>query len=435
MKTSVLNQNVLTKYLFAVIAIIVPNLIFAQSGPGGGSGNNSPLSNGLSFQSYTRISGINNQAGSVYLYEDVAPGIDATVKIDSLVNGAAINIFDDNSNNVGYRQAFQPAIRSGNVVGYSYAVFSFKFFVANTNQPLLLETVNATALDIDGNSTLKEFAEINMGGGNATFMSTTVDISLLQPLTGKFIGENILGIERNGIDTTAFANMFTVTNGGINGFTLRAGTFTVSPTNTSRQFSLYMKAFQYPFQGTLPVELFSFTATLNKKQVELKWITLTEMNVSHFIVEKSVDGKNFSDAGVVFAFGNTTEKKTYSLIDNVTNIQNGMVYYRLRTYDIDGRSQLSETRIIRIGKEMQGISLLTYPNPVINELRITLPKEWQNRKVHIQIFNSKGQMVRSHVTLSASQTEMINVSSLTRGVYGVKASDGEYTAQQTIVKQ
>jgi hypothetical protein len=57
----------------------------------------------------------------------------------------------------------------------------------------------------------------------------------------------------------------------------------------------------------LPVKLVSFTATLNDNHTDLKWTTMTENNLSHYAVEKSTDGKNFSQAGVVFASGNTTE--------------------------------------------------------------------------------------------------------------------------------
>ena len=53
-----------------------------------------------------------------------------------------------------------------------------------TNDVVNLQTVGATALDIDGNATLKEFAEIDMGGGNATYMSTTPDISVISILSG-----------------------------------------------------------------------------------------------------------------------------------------------------------------------------------------------------------------------------------------------------------
>src|SRR4029078_5972515 len=131
---------------------------------------------------------------------------------------------DDNSNGLGYKDALQPEIQSGNIIGSSYAVFTISFYQAGTQIPAYLQQVNATALDIDGNLTLKEFAEINMGtGGVAKYMSTTLDISLLDMLLGKFKGTNILGMERAGIDTASMGNMFTSVNRNISSFTVKYG--------------------------------------------------------------------------------------------------------------------------------------------------------------------------------------------------------------------
>lgn len=197
---------------------------------------------------------------------------------------------------------------------------------------------------------------------------------------------------------------------------------------------MYLKGFQYPFQTTLPLDLVSFTASVNRSQVDLKWVTMNEVNVSHFLVEKSYDGKTFNDAGLVFAYGNTSEKKNYSISDNISNIQSGILYYRLRTYDVDGRTQLSDVRIIRIGKQKEYISLLTYPNPVRNELRVTIPSGWQNKPMRLEVYNGNGQLVKVRNMQAASQTEMLDLVGLAKGFYIVRAIAGEETAQQSIIK-
>jgi hypothetical protein len=189
-------------------------------------------------------------------------------------------------------------------------------------------------------------------------------------------------------------------------------------------------------ESTLPVQLKNFTAQLNNNKVDLKWVTSTEINTSHFVIEKSLDGINFSDAGTVFAFGNSTDEKNYSFTDNINVSQASVIYYRLRTVDVDGKSGYSATRIIRIGKQTgQTISILTYPNPVSNELRITLPDNWQNKKVTFEIFNANGQVSKRTESANSGQTETLNVSNLVRGFYFVRASCEGQTAQQKIVKQ
>jgi hypothetical protein len=112
--------------------------------------------------------------------------------------------------------------------------------------------------------------------------------------------------------------------------------------------------------AALPVS-FNFTAVLNKSKIDLRWMTASEKNVSHFELERSFDGINYTAAGIVFAYGNTNENKTYTFPENV-NMNKVVIYYRLRSIDGEGKSQLSEIRINRTGKENEVTSTFTYPN-------------------------------------------------------------------------
>jgi SdrD B-like domain/Secretion system C-terminal sorting domain len=193
----------------------------------------------------------------------------------------------------------------------------------------------------------------------------------------------------------------------------------------------------YKTQIALPIKLISFTALLNNNSnVNLRWKTASEINVSHFIIERSIDGVTFSDAGMVFAAGNSTTDNDYTLSDNITSITSPVVYYRLRSQDIDGKSQLSEVRVVRLAKQGQqnSLSILTFPNPVTNELRITNPASWQNKNITYEIFSLNGQLVSKTVVAGASQTETANVSKLQSGIYMVKANCEGQVATQRIVK-
>ena len=186
----------------------------------------------------------------------------------------------------------------------------------------------------------------------------------------------------------------------------------------------------------LPVKMKSFTAQLNNSKVDLKWITSTEINASHFVIERSYNGSDFSDIATVLAFGNTTDEKSYQFADNSFASDKMVVYYRLRQVDADGKQDYSSIRIIRTGKQTQNtVTILTYPNPVNNELRITIPNNWQGKKVTYEVVNANGQTVRKAETASSSQTETMNMSPLSRGFYVVKVSYNGETAQQKIVKQ
>jgi hypothetical protein len=186
----------------------------------------------------------------------------------------------------------------------------------------------------------------------------------------------------------------------------------------------------------LPVKIESFTAEANGSIAALNWSVSQEINVNHYVVEKSFDGKNFSDAGIVFAYGNSTDKLNYSFSDNISNIQASIIYYRLRTVDIDGRIEYSETRLIRNGKQADNmVAILTYPNPVRSELRVTIPAKWQGKEATYQILGSNGQVAKKIESASSNQTQTVDISTLPPGFYFVIVKCNGETAQQKIVKQ
>ena len=193
----------------------------------------------------------------------------------------------------------------------------------------------------------------------------------------------------------------------------------------------------YVSATSLPVKLVSFNAMLGtNNKVNLSWTTASEENVSHFVIEKSTDGQTFSDAGIVFATGNSTEEMDYVFADNLGSTLAKVVYYRLRSMDLDGKSQTSETRIIRLSKASgTGISILAYPNPAVSDLRVTIPATWQNRKVTYEVYSLNGSLAAKKENSNSSQTETLNISKAAPGVYMVRVTCEGETAQQKIVKQ
>lgn len=410
--------------------VLATSLLFAQSVRPG------LLSDGLKFDNPQLVSGNDLSVGSVYLFTAVTTDIDATVRIDSLVNGATVHKIDDNSSGVGYTNALQPMVKTGNSTGRSYAVFTVSFFKSGTSVPASVSEMNATALDIDGNINLKEFAGIDMGAGAvAKYMGTTTDLSLARNYGTNFMGENTTGVERNSIDTSALSNMYTVSNTHIASFRITYGAVTTVPSSSVRQYSMYMKGFIYPDQVTLPLDLISFTTVLQQQLVKLTWVTENEKNVSHFMVERSTNGKDFSDAALVFAYGNTDSRKVYTFSDNISSFNNGILYYRLHWFDNDGSGKFSETRIIRLSGNALAQGLSAFPNPAVQDLRVTLPAAWQGQQVLLQLYNASGQLVLSEQRASASQTETIGLGRFRQGIYLLRATSGQESLQQQVVKK
>lgn len=147
-------------------------------------------SNGLVFNNYSLItaSNTNLKAGAIYRFTNVFNNVNATVRIDSVVGGAEVRKIDDNTSGLGYVNAFQPEIRIPSGTGQAYAVFTFTFYKTDNSTLQYIDSLSTTAVDLDGNLNLKEFVEIGMNGGSASYMSTTLDISVIQLLLNKFRG-------------------------------------------------------------------------------------------------------------------------------------------------------------------------------------------------------------------------------------------------------
>ena len=90
----------------------------------------------------------------------------------------------------------------------------------------------------------------------------------------------------------------------------------------------------------LPIELLSFTATPNDVEVELEWVTASEINNDFFTVEKSLDLNSWNKVLVKDGAGNSNFTKTYTDIDK--NPFSGLSYYRLKQTDFNGTFAYSE---------------------------------------------------------------------------------------------
>ena len=160
-----------------------------------------------------------------------------------------------------------------------------------------------------------------------------------------------------------------------------------------------------------------------------------EKDASHFVVERSTNGVDFTDAGIIFTEGNSELSRSYSFKDAVSTSGNGILYYRLRIVDIDGQYEHSLIRIVKLGVSDGKLELQTFPNPVVNELRITIPENWQNKQVVYELYTNDGQLLKRFLVKSATQTEVINMQFYQPGSYIVKALNDKEIATQRIIKR
>ena len=113
-------------------------------------------------------------------------------------------------------------------------------------------------------------------------------------------------------------------------------------------------------ESTIPVELISFTASVNENNVTLSWTTATETNNQGFEVQRS-NGGEFEPIAFVNGNGTTTEVQIYSYIDR--NVKDGSYSYRLKQVDFDGTFEY--LNVVEVNVAAPSVFALdqNYPNP------------------------------------------------------------------------
>ena len=88
-----------------------------------------------------------------------------------------------------------------------------------------------------------------------------------------------------------------------------------------------------------PFGLKSISAEMKgAEKVVISWITAPDKNTSHFIMQRSTDGKTFDDAALLFiAEGNEQASMEYRYADHILPAENAsVIYYRLKMVDNKG---------------------------------------------------------------------------------------------------
>lgn len=183
----------------------------------------------------------------------------------------------------------------------------------------------------------------------------------------------------------------------------------------------------------VPVELISFSATTDSKNVNLNWATATETNNSGFEIERRYDKTDWLEIGFVPGHGTTTEKQNYSYIDQ--NVNAGIYSYRLKQVDFDGTFEYSNEILVNVTASLEFTLDQNFPNPFNPNtlIKYSIPKSSQ---VSLKIFNTLGQEMESLVNeeKQAGTYEVNwNASNLQSGVYFYRIQAGSFIETKKMI--
>lgn len=168
----------------------------------------------------------------------------------------------------------------------------------------------------------------------------------------------------------------------------------------------------FPLSGGLPVELLSFTASaLENETVDLQWQTSSENGNDYFLVERSVDGRNFENIDFVPGAGHSFELKSYESLDNRPNV--GMNYYRLKQVDFTGTYQYSDIEVVEFKNPR--VTINVFPNPTAEFINIE--RSEANESAQIQLFDQAGRIVVREAWPDGDFQKKLQLDELPKGIY------------------
>lgn len=219
---------------------------------------------------------------------------------------------------------------------------------------------------------------------------------------------------------------------------LTAGTtyILVSTSFYTGEYGSYQVKIEGPFTTPLPVEMAFFHANLNEQaQVDLYWTTQTEKNCSYYLIQRSLDGKNFTDLSRInsqAANGNSDQTLNYSFTDLQPEAVN---LYRVLQFDIDGHS--SSSAIVRIENESAFGQVNVFPNPVYDNLNVQFYQSKTNRtEFYVRDLSGRVVLSENATTRVGMNQFSIPMNSLQNGLYVVEfLSNGTSIYQGIISKQ
>lgn len=177
---------------------------------------------------------------------------------------------------------------------------------------------------------------------------------------------------------------------------------------------------------TLPLQWGPVLAQRVENGVAVHWTTRQELQVSHFVVERSSDNRVWLPVSESIAARNLPNEQEYQFTD--LNAPAQRIYYRIRQHDVNGTFRYSPVATVGMGT---GNNLLAvYPNPSVDGFRLLTSDPGQ--VVRVDLIDAVGARIKSW----SKAESWYSLSSVAAGRYHIRVElqNGE-TKHLSLIKQ
>lgn len=179
---------------------------------------------------------------------------------------------------------------------------------------------------------------------------------------------------------------------------------------------------------TAPLQLLSFTATLQNNRVLIRWTTAQETDISHYQIQRSVDGTHFE---AIANIGSQKGTGIHHYVFSDLNIPDqDLVYYRL--VEINPRHTAKQLSTLSVQNNLSNQWMEVTPNPFNNKLTIKPFLSIQQ----IELIDVNGKVILKLEALQEGNSLELNTDNIHAGFYLLKVvHDGELRYEKLLKRQ
>jgi hypothetical protein len=180
----------------------------------------------------------------------------------------------------------------------------------------------------------------------------------------------------------------------------------------------------------LPVQFLNFSGVLQNTQVSLSWTIITAKEIDHFEVERSIDNANYIKVGTVSDTVKLNEQQNFGFTDNISGINNDIIYYRLKV--IGKAGEIKYSNVLTVRRTQLKIPVTIMPNPAYGYVNVNLFVD-KNINVTIMLIDKVGSKVltQNEKLTKGFNNINLNLDKFSDGVYAIIIE----TPSEKIVKQ
>ena len=219
---------------------------------------------------------------------------------------------------------------------------------------------------------------------------------------------------------------------GSAGYTGSASSGTITRNGVS-VFSPFSLGSTDDFSNPLSVKFSSVTAALQNAGARISWTNESEMEINHYIIERSGNGSNFIAEGQVAASKNSGTDASYQWLD--ARPLTGVSFYRIKAVANNGGFAYS--KIVKV-EAVARPHIQVYPNPVIsNNVYLKSPGLKQGT-YQLRIFDIRGKQIFQSVISHPGGPVVKAISlpaALLPGIYSMNISGNELNLKLSFIRK